>query len=517
MRVFLTGASGYIGSHTVRALLDAGHTVRALARDPDKASSVLAKLDVPSDVPSGAVELVRGDMLDAGTVDGALAGCDAAIHAAAAIGVTRPGHGRGATGDPERDLVHVNVTGTRNVIGGAVAQGIDRIVYVSTIGVFVPPSAPVITADGPLATPHTDYGRSKVAAERYVRDLQAENAPVTIVYPGGVGGPAQPVLDSLMEGLARGLDLAFPLPPGGVSIIDVRDLAEALTRAVSAPAPVPDRMVLGGHYLTWRRYAALCDRLTGVRSRSFPVPAGVLLGAGSLLDAAKRVRHFDYPLTRDAAEYMVTMVPTDDAPALEALSMTLRPVEETLEDSLRWLAGNGHLRRAGRLAPSRPVRDTPLRRVAVPPVARMAGARWFTPFGSRVVPPLDRFLHRVSGGRFLIGQALIPSMMLTTTGAVSGLPRRTPLACLPEPGGGWVVVGSNFGRENHPAWTANLLKHPEAEVGFRGRTVPVTARLLEGRERDEVWPRVLQVWPVYERYRERTRRELRVFRLTPRT
>ncbi|RAY11769.1 nitroreductase family deazaflavin-dependent oxidoreductase [Actinomadura craniellae] len=131
------------------------------------------------------------------------------------------------------------------------------------------------------------------------------------------------------------------------------------------------------------------------------------------------------------------------------------------------------------------------------------------------MPPLDRALHRMSGGRLMTGQLLVPSMVLTTTGAVSGLPRRTPLACLPEPDGGWVVVGSNFGREKHPAWTGNLLKDPVAEVGFRGRAVPVTARLLEGAERDEVWPRLLKVWPVYDRYVERSGRELRVFRLTP--
>lgn len=514
MRVFLTGASGFVGSHTVRALLDAGHAPRALVRDPGRACTVLSGLGVtPEDV-----ELVQGDMCDAAAVNEALAGCDAAIHAAAAIGVTTPAS-RGR--DPETGLVHVNVSGTRNVVGGAVARGVDRVVHVSTVAVFVPPPGPLITTDGPLGTPRTGYGRSKVAAERYVRDLQAAGAPVTVVYPGGVFGPSQPVLDSFMQGVSRALDLAWPLPPGGASIIDVRDLAEALARAASRPTP--DRLLLGGHYLTWRQYADLCDRLTGLRSRSFPVPAGVMLGAGAALDAVKRVRQFDYPLTRDAAEFMVRLVPTDDGPSLDALSLTLRPVEETLEDGLRWMAETGHLRRAGRLAPRpesaaavRRRSPTPLQRTAGPLFQRISAARWFSRIGPRIVPPLDRALHRASGGRFLLGQALIPSLMLTTTGAKSGLPRRVPLACMPEPGGGWIVVGSNFGREHHPAWTGNLLRHPEAEVTFRGRTVPVTARLLDGDERAAIWPRLVRVWPVYDRYRERVTRELRIFRLTPR-
>ncbi|XRQ13636.1 nitroreductase family deazaflavin-dependent oxidoreductase [Actinomadura welshii] len=519
MRVFVTGASGFVGSYTVRALLAAGHRPRALVRDPGKATKVLETIGVATQ----DVELVQGDMLEAGTVTEALDGCDAAIHAAAAIGVT----------GQARDLVEANVQGTRNVVGGAVAHGLAPVIHVSTLAVFVPPSAPVITANGALASPRTDYGRSKLAAEEYVRGLQADGAPVTIVYPGGVCGPHQPVLDALMEGLAAALGKVWPLPGGGVSVIDVRDLGEALARSVEARQG-PSRWVLGGHYLTWPQYADLCDRLTGVKCRRVRVPSAVMLGLGSALDAAKRVRRFDYPLTRDAAEFMVTLVPTDDRPALDALGLTLRPVEETVADGLRWLTASGHLapRRAGRLAPqekhmpktnTRPAlghggpdeRRSLIQRAFGPLFHRISGAAWFAKVGPKVVPPVDRALHKATGGRFLLGQLLVPSLVLTTTGAVSGLPRRTPLACLPDAGGGFYVVGSNFGREKHPAWTGNLLKNPEAQVSFQGRTVPVTAHLLDDAERKEIWPRLTRVWPVYDRYVERTDRQLRVFRLTP--
>jgi nucleoside-diphosphate-sugar epimerase len=340
MRVLVTGASGYVGSHAVRSLLAAGHRPRLLVRDRARAARTLAAIGVDA----GDTETCVGDMLDREAVDRALDGSDAVIHAAAALGVT----------DRRTDLVTVNVTGTRNVVGGAVARGLDPVVHTSTIAVFVPPAGPVIGADDPLARPRTAYGRSKLAAERYARGLQDDGAPVTIVYPGGVLGPSQPHLDALPAGLAAGLNLLWPLSPGGVSLLDVRDLGDALARCAE-PGQGARRLLLGGHYLPWPRLADLCDELTGVRSRRVPLPGGVMLALGMLLDAAKKVRAFRYPLTRDAAEIMVTLVPSDDAATLAALGLTLRPVEESVADTLRWLAAAGHLRpaRAGRLATTR--------------------------------------------------------------------------------------------------------------------------------------------------------------------
>jgi nucleoside-diphosphate-sugar epimerase len=340
MRVLVTGASGYVGSHAVKSLLARGHRPRLLVRDPGRTGQVLGGIGVRAE----EMEMCPGDMLDEAAVARALDGCDAVVHAAAALGVT----GR------RTDLVTVNVTGTRNVVGGAVDRGLDPVIHTSTIAVFVPPTQPVITSDGPLARPRTAYGLSKYEAELYVRSLQDQGAPVTIVYPGGVLGPAQPHLDAMPAGMAAGLGVAWPITSGGVSLLDVRDLGEGLAGGVE-PGLGARRLVLGGHYVTWPEFADLCDTVTGVRCRRIPMSGRLLTGLGTLLDAAKRVRGFGYPLTRDATELMVTLVPSDDTVALDALGLTLRPLEESVADTVRWLAAAGHLRpsRAGRLAPTR--------------------------------------------------------------------------------------------------------------------------------------------------------------------
>ncbi|OXS31596.1 nitroreductase family deazaflavin-dependent oxidoreductase [Streptomyces sp. XY006] len=150
-------------------------------------------------------------------------------------------------------------------------------------------------------------------------------------------------------------------------------------------------------------------------------------------------------------------------------------------------------------------------------VQKVSATPGFARVAPYVFPALDRAVHRLSRGKVLLSAQLLPGVVLTSTGARSGLPRRTPLACMPEDGGhGWILVGSNFGRPGHPAWSHNLLAHPDAEISWKGRDIPVTARLLAGEERAAAWRAVLAFWPPYAAYQARVDREIRVFRLVRR-
>ena len=133
-----------------------------------------------------------------------------------------------------------------------------------------------------------------------------------------------------------------------------------------------------------------------------------------------------------------------------------------------------------------------------------------------LITPLDRTLFRISGGRWKLSAPMIPSLMLFTTGAKSGLRRETPLMCFPQDDGSWFIGGSNFGLEKHPAWSANLIANPEAEVHYRRRLYPVTARLLTQSEADAQWPVLEQQWPHYRDYEKTANRDIRVFHLVSR-
>ncbi|MET9226480.1 nitroreductase family deazaflavin-dependent oxidoreductase [Lentzea sp. NPDC003310] len=129
----------------------------------------------------------------------------------------------------------------------------------------------------------------------------------------------------------------------------------------------------------------------------------------------------------------------------------------------------------------------------------------------------DRLLYKLTGGKFtLVSLSRQTGLTLITTGARSGEKRENQVQYVAD-GDSMLVVGSNWGKPNHPAWTANLLKNPDIQVNVRGDVRNVRGTLLEGAEREAAWSRMVAAWPAFQDYVERSGgRELRVFRLTAR-
>jgi deazaflavin-dependent oxidoreductase (nitroreductase family) len=156
-----------------------------------------------------------------------------------------------------------------------------------------------------------------------------------------------------------------------------------------------------------------------------------------------------------------------------------------------------------------------LPRALRPPVAWFSRTAFFRRIGPTVMPPLERVMARVTGGRVQLSGLGVPTLVLHTIGAKSGIERDTVLMYCPD-GVEFLVTGSNFARDAHPAWTANLLAHPDVAVSLHGRRLPVRARMLPDDEREATWPKLERNWPGYRKYEVTAGRTLRVFRLTPR-
>ena len=147
-------------------------------------------------------------------------------------------------------------------------------------------------------------------------------------------------------------------------------------------------------------------------------------------------------------------------------------------------------------------------------VHRLGRTRWFARLG-RATAGIDRRLQKATNGRWsTLGRTRLPQLILTTTGRRSGEPREAVLLYARD-GDGWVLMGSNWGQEHHPAWSGNLLADPRATVTVDGVTTAVVASLADDDERVRLLPALLAVWPGYDDYAARAGRELRVFRLAP--
>ncbi|NUQ36599.1 MAG: nitroreductase family deazaflavin-dependent oxidoreductase [Caldilineales bacterium] len=136
----------------------------------------------------------------------------------------------------------------------------------------------------------------------------------------------------------------------------------------------------------------------------------------------------------------------------------------------------------------------------------LAGSLAGTYLFSRIMHHLDRPVFRLTGGRRSAASLLtgLPVLMLTTTGAKSGLPRTTPLLSLPVAGGGYVVIASNWGQKHYPGWYHNLRKHPQVRAAVQGQgEAAYLARETEGAEREALWQEAVRRYPGYRQYAQR--------------
>jgi nucleoside-diphosphate-sugar epimerase len=241
MRVLVTGGTGFIGSHTTVALLEAGHEVCLLARDPAKLEGVFGAHGLA--VPDHRV----GDIGDAASVRRALAGCEA------------------------REVLETNPRGVENVLGGALELGLSRMIYMSSLGALFRPNQPLVSAEVPVVPGEAAYARSKSDAELIVRRLQDQGAPIRTVYPAAVLGPDDPTLSPANQALRTFVRYLAFSSSSGFQFVDVRDLATVQARLLELEG-VPGRHIAAGHFLRWHEFADAIVAVTGVRQRRLSVP-----------------------------------------------------------------------------------------------------------------------------------------------------------------------------------------------------------------------------------------------------
>lgn len=260
MRILLTGGTGFIGSALARRLRDRGDDVIAYVRNPGKAQA-LAGL---------GCTVVAGELLDEQALTSAMGDADAVIHAAAVYEIGIPAGQRQAMYD-------ANVTGTERVLDAAIAAGVRRIVYVSTVGAYGNTGGLVADEDFQHAGDYVSYydetkHLAHVAAERRI----AEGAPIVIAQPSVVYGPGDhsSIATAIDMFLKRRLP-ALPFAEMGLSAAYLDDVVDGLI-AVLDTGRLGERYILSGENVTMRQFI---ETLAGVVNRPAPrfaLPTGVV-------------------------------------------------------------------------------------------------------------------------------------------------------------------------------------------------------------------------------------------------
>jgi len=250
MRAFVTGGTGFIGSHVVKRLRDRGDYVVVLARRPEKA----AGLDI---------EVVEGDLSDAHAIRRGMDGCQAVFHIAADYRVGMAASKRDAMRDS-------NIGGTERVLDAAADAGVDKIVYVSTINVFGNTKGQTVDesyrrdeADGFVST----YDQTKYRAHLLAEQRAAEGAPIVIVQPGSVYGPGDHALvGQMIEQASTGKMPAKAFPELGLNMVHVDDVADGIMLAYDKGRP-GESYVLGGEITT---QGELIDKAAAIGGKKPP-------------------------------------------------------------------------------------------------------------------------------------------------------------------------------------------------------------------------------------------------------
>jgi dihydroflavonol-4-reductase len=314
-KTVVTGGSGFIGSHLVRALAERGDELRLLLRR-DSTAGHLDGVDF---------ERATGDVTDRRAVRRAMNGAERVFHVA----------GRTSLRARDREAVFdTNVRGTRIVLEEALAANVKRIVLTSSVAAIGPAKRGSTADETQIFTAGNlgiAYVNSKHEAEMEALRLASKGLPVVIVNPTFVLGPDDPRGTS-MELVRRFLERRIPVyVDGGLNIVDVRDVAQGHLLA-DGKGEIAERYILGGRNFTLDRLFADLARISGVPPPAVKLPAPVAV-AGAELAALARL---PFPVVADEARSAMLWWTYRSTKAKRELGFRPRPHEETLEAAVRW-------------------------------------------------------------------------------------------------------------------------------------------------------------------------------------
>jgi dihydroflavonol-4-reductase len=320
MRVFVTGATGFIGGRAAERLTAAGHELSCLVRKTSDTGR-LSKL--------GAT-LTPGDITDKASVLEGMNGCDWVINIAAAYTFWLP---------RKQVYTAINVGGTRNVIEAAVEKGVSKVVHVSTVAVYGKPAESPFKEDvAPGPVRFSEYARTKYEGDLAAWEIsKSRNLPLVMVYPGGVLGPNDPkATGEYIQNLIGGRMPATVFDDARFPWVHVRDVAEIIVRAAEKEGNAGEKYLAVAETLTFGQINQMISEISGVTLPRLKMPDWLAMANAVLLTAVADITKKP-PLLGMAIDQMRTMkvgAEVDGSKAQRELGITYTPIRVALEEAI---------------------------------------------------------------------------------------------------------------------------------------------------------------------------------------
>ncbi|MBN2297998.1 MAG: NAD-dependent epimerase/dehydratase family protein [Deltaproteobacteria bacterium] len=320
MKIFITGSTGFIGTHLVQRLVQTKHEIVCLVRSTSKVEK-LEKL---------GVTLVLGDVTDKKSVLEGMRGCDWVMNLANVY----------TFWERDRSIYwKVNVEGTRNVMESALENKVKKVVHVSSVAVWGKPAILPFAEDievGPERT--SDYARSKYEGDLIAWDLmRTKGLPLVMVYPAGVLGSGDTrysgrYIHDLMQ--RRMPVLAFT--DTVMTFVHVKDVAKAIVAAAEKKNNIGEKYIIGKHMLSIREFNMIISEVSGVKLPRLSLPVWLAKLNAVLLTALAGLtgRPPLWGLSRDAVSMMSGDTMADGSRAERELGITYTSVRQAIEDEI---------------------------------------------------------------------------------------------------------------------------------------------------------------------------------------
>lgn len=326
-KAFVTGATGFVGYHVARRLLQEGWQVVALRRRGSRHPAADAL----------SVEWCIGDLGNRGVLAAAMKRCDAVFHVAADYRLWAK--------DPS-EIYANNVDGTANVLQAALDAGVRRVVYTSSVGALG------LTKDGSPADETAPvslddmvghYKRSKYLAERKAEEFRQMGLPIVMVHPSTPVGPGDhkptPTGKIIVDFLNRRMPAYLNT---GLNIIDVRDVAAGHLLA-HEKGRIGEKYILGNQNMTLSEIFQHLESLSGVKAPRIRLPHAPILALAHLFQAVSRLTGTEPLIPLEGVKMAKKFMFFDPRKAIRELGLPQTPVEEALSDAVAWFTDNGYV------------------------------------------------------------------------------------------------------------------------------------------------------------------------------